>query len=163
MRTFLLGLAVFALVAGAIAGGWIALNKYTPGAVGTPAHASAISNGHPDQCTNVNFSVRRRGMATRQVLLEQGDLLRGTFEADGGFGRVDILMRIESPQGEDMASSPRSTNYDFMFSAKYRGNYSLVFDNRYSLYTSKSIGLYYCIEKVKPTGSGWEPGQPPPQ
>ncbi len=163
MRTFLLGLLVFALVSAGIGGGWLALNRYTPGRVGTPAHASAISNGHAEQCANVNFGVKRRGTATRQIPLEQGDLLRGTFEADGGFGNVDILMRIVSPQGEAMASSPRASNYDFTFSAKFRGDYALVFDNRYSMYTAKSIGLYYCIEQAGPTAAPWQPGMPPPQ
>jgi hypothetical protein len=164
LRTFLLGLLVFVLVSAAIAGAGFVLDWSNLGRVGTPAHASAISNGHPEQCTNVDFGVKRRATATRQISLQVGDLLRGTFEADGGFGRVDVLMRIVSPQGEDMASSPRESNYDFMFSAKYNGNYSLVFDNRYSLYTSKSIGLYYCIEPGhSTTPSGWEPGMPPPE
>jgi hypothetical protein len=164
LRTFLLGLLAFALLTAAIAGGWTAMDHANLGRVGTPAHASAISNGHPDQCTNVNFSVKRRAKATRQIPLEQGDLIRGTFEADGGFGRVDVLMHIVSPQGDAMASSPRASNYDFMFSAKFRGNYSLVFDNRYSLFTSKSVGLFYCIEPGhSTTPSGWQPGMPPPQ
>jgi hypothetical protein len=164
LRTFLLGLLVFALLSAAIGGGWVALNRYTPGRVGTPAHASALSNGHPETCTNVNFGVKRRGTATRKIPLEQGDLLRGTFEADGGFGNVDILMRILSPQGEAMAASPRAGNWDFTLSAKFRGEYSLVFDNRYSLYTPKAIGLFYCVERISPTTSpSWQPGMPPPQ
>jgi hypothetical protein len=164
LRTFLFGLFVCALLGGGIVGGWTAMNYYNPGTVGTPAHAGSISNGRPETCTTVNFHVNPRGVVSRPIPLDQGDLLRGTFEADGGFGRVNIFMRIVSPQGDEMGASPKASNYDFNFSAKYRGEYSLVFDNRYSLYTSKSIGLYYCIDRGRPaSGSSWQPGQPPPR
>ena len=163
MRTFLLGLFVFALLAAGIAGGWAAMNWYYPGSVGTPAHAGGISNGHPELCTNVNFTVKARGTTTRAIPLDTGDLVRGTYEADGGFGRVDILARILSPQGDELAVFPRASNYDFTLSAKYRGDYAIVFDNRYSLYTAKSLGLYYCVERAHPsTPPAWKPGMPPP-
>jgi hypothetical protein len=162
VRTFLLGLFVFALLAAGIAGGWAAMNSYQPGAVGTPAHAGGISNGHPELCTNVNFVVKARDSTTRTIPLDVGDLVRGTYEADGGFGRVDILARVLSPQGEEMAVFPRASNYDFTFSATYRGDYAIAFDNRYSMYTAKSIGLFYCIEHAGPTSPSWQPGQPPP-
>ena len=163
MRTFLLGLVVFALLTAGIAGGWAALNRYSPASVGTPAHAGGISNGHPELCTNVNFNVKPRSTTTRRIALDVGDLVRGTYEADGGFGGVDILARILSPQGEEMALMPRASNEDFTFSAKYRGDYAIVFDNRYSMYTAKSIGLFYCIDHVQPTSPSWQPGMPPPQ
>jgi hypothetical protein len=163
LRTLLLGLFVFALLGAGIVGGWFAMNYYNPGSVGTPAHAGSISNGQPESCTNVTFNVKPRTAVTRTVSLEQGDLLRGTFEADGGFGRVNIFMRIVAPLGDEMGASPKTSNYDFTFPAKYRGDYALVFDNRFSLYTSKSIGLYYCIDRVRAAPSNWQPGQPPPQ
>ena len=77
-------------------------------------------------------------------------MLRGTFEVEGGFGRVDILMRIVSPQGLEMLATPKETAYDFNLPAKIRGDYTFVFDNRYSLYTSKSVGLFYCIDRGRP-------------
>ncbi len=162
MRTFLLGLFVFALLTAGVVVGWAAVNTYHPGSVGTPAHAGGISNGHPELCTNVNFSVKPRATTMRPIPLDVGDLVRGTFEADGGFGRVDILARVLSPQGEELAVFPRSSNYDFTFSAKYRGDYAIIFDNRYSMYTAKSIGLFYCVDRVQPTSPSWQPGQPPP-
>lgn len=126
------------------------MNYYAPGTVGTPARAGAVSNGKPEQCTNVNFNVRARGEERRIVALAEGDLLRGTFEVHGGFGRVDIFLRVVSPQGLDILASPKSENYDFNFPAKIRGEYVFVFDNRFSLYTSKAVGLYYCIEPQGP-------------
>jgi hypothetical protein len=162
VRTFLLGLLVFALLTAGVVGGWTALNTYHPGSVGTPAHAGGISNGHPERCTNVNFVVKSRGSTTRAIPLDVGDLVRGTYEADGGFGRVDVLARLLSPQGDELAVFPRASNYDFTFSATYRGDYAIVFDNRYSMYTAKSIGLFYCIDHAGPTSPSWQPGQPPP-
>ncbi|MDP9237173.1 MAG: emp24/gp25L/p24 family protein [Chloroflexota bacterium] len=88
-----------------------------------------------------------RGENTRTVLLESGDLLSGTVEADGGFGRIDVLMRIVSPQGAELYAPPKASQLDFTLAAKIRGDYSFVFDNRYSLFTPKSIGFYYCIDR----------------
>ncbi len=162
MRTFLLGLLVFALLTAGVVGGWAAMNSYRPGSVGTPAHAGGISNGRPELCTNVNVTVKSRDSITRAIPLVAGDLVSGTYEVDGGFGRVDILARILSPQGDELAVFPRESTYDFTFSAKYRGDYAIAFDNRYSMWTAKSIGLYYCIEHAGPTSPSWQPGQPPP-
>lgn len=163
MRTFLLGLVAFALLTAGVIGGWVAINSYQPGSVGTPAHAGTITNGHPELCTNVNFVVKSRNSTTRAIPADVGDLVRGTYEVDGGFGRVDILARLLSPQGDELAIFPRASNHDFTFSAKYRGDYAIAFDNRYSMWTAKSIGLYYCIEHAGLTSPSWEPGQPPPQ
>jgi len=146
MRTLLTGVFVFVLLGGGIAGGWVAMNYYNPGNVGTPAHAGALSNGELSSCTNVNFSVKPRSTTRRIITLKVGNVLRGTYEADGGFGRVDILMRVESPQGDVLLVGPRAAVYDFSIPAKIAGDYVLIFDNRYSLYTAKSVGLFTCID-----------------
>jgi hypothetical protein len=150
VRTFLLLIVICALLAGGTAGGWWAMNYYAPGNVGTPAHAGSVSNGRPEQCTNLNFNVMARSSVKRDVTLDEGDLVRGTFEVNGGFGRVDIFLRVTSPQNLEILASPKAENYDFNFPAKMRGTYTFVFDNRYSLYISKSVGLYYCVEKQLP-------------
>jgi hypothetical protein len=146
MRTAVFIVLLGALLTAGLAGGWAAMNYYAPGSAGTPAHAGAISQGKPEQCTNVNFNVRARDQEARSVLLNKGDLVRGTFEVDGGFGEVDIFLRIVSPQGLDLLATPRVDHYDFTLPAQIRGEYQLVFDNRFSLYTSKSVGLYYCVD-----------------
>lgn len=147
MRTVFVGLALILLLVGGMAGGWVALNYFSPASLGTPAHAGAISNGHPEQCTLVDLGVRARSRAEHQVALDAGWVVRGTFSVEGGFGRVDLFMRIVDPQGLDLLASPRTDHYDFVLPVKVRGEYRFVFDNRYSLYTSKSVGLYYCIDK----------------
>lgn len=159
MRTVLLGIFVAALLVGGLAGGWVAMNHYSPGSVGTPAHAGALTNGHPEDCTNINFSAPSRGQAQRSVSLRQGDVLRGTFEVQGGFGRVDVLMRILSPQGAELYAPPKATDLDFNLPAQISGDYVFVFDNRYSIFTPKSIALYYCIDAGRPFAPG--PGSPP--
>jgi hypothetical protein len=146
VRTFLVGTFVFLLLAFGIVSGWIAMNYFNPGSVGTPAHAGAISNGHPELCTNVNFSVKPRSKTRRAIPLDLNQLLRGTFAAEGGFGRVDVIMRVIDPQGAEILATPKVSNYDFSLPPKYKGDYSIEFDNTYSLYTSKSIALFYCID-----------------
>jgi len=95
--------------------------------------------------------VRPRSEESRTVSLDVHKLLRGTFEADGGFGRVDVIMRVVDPQGQEIFTTAKVSNYDFSIPPQYRGDYTLVFDNRYSLYTSKSIALYYCIDTGQPS------------
>jgi hypothetical protein len=88
----------------------------------------------------------------RKVPLQENQILRGTFEVQGGFGRVDIMMRIVTPQGLVILAVPRTQDYDFVLPAKLRGEYQFVFDNRYSMLTGKSVGLYYCIDNGRRPG-----------
>ncbi len=146
MKTFgIMIILLFTLTVG-VGGGWIAMNYFAPAKVGTPAHAGAVSNGRPQECTNVNLNVRAKQELAHTVLLPKSALVRGTFEADGGFGRVDIFLRVTSPQGLDILSSPKTAQYDFTFPSQESGEYTFVFDNRFSVYTSKAVGLFYCIE-----------------
>ena len=152
MRTLLAAIGLTAMFTVGIAVSWWAMNHYNPGSIGTPAHAGAVSNGQPEECTNVSFNVGPRSKVERKVMLETGSLLRGTFEANGGLGRVDIFLRVKNPQNEDILSSPRASTYDFSFPARNRGEYTFIFDNRFSLFTSKGVGLFYCVDapKLKP-------------
>ncbi len=149
----MLGLFVFALLAGGVIGGWLAMNHFATGTVGTPVHAGAMTNGHPEDCTNVNFQVKPRALDVRRVVLDENTIVRGTFEVNGGFGKVDIMLRVMTPQGLETLASPKAENYDFFFPVKLRGEYQFVFDNRYSLFTAKAVGLFYCIDRGRPIGS----------
>jgi len=144
-------LSVAAVMVGfAIVVGMLAMSYWNPASVGTPSHAGAVSQGRPDQCTNVGVNVKARSQERHAVLLQEGDFVRGTYQAEGGFGRVDIFLRVISPLGLDILASPREDNYDFTFPAKERGEYVFNFDNRYSMYTSKAVALYYCIDRGVP-------------
>ncbi len=146
MRSILIGIVVSGLLVTGLIGGWVAMNYYNPGIAGTPTHAAIVSNGQVEDCVNENFAVRPRQLVERKVLFEQGGLARGTFEAHGGLGHVDILLRVRDSQGLDIYASPRVDMEDFTFPVPIRGEYTFVFDNRYSIYTSKSIGLFYCFD-----------------
>lgn len=146
MKSVLTGIFVFGLLVAGLIGAGVTMNYYSPGSAGTPTHAGAVSNGQLEDCVNENFAVRPRQLAERTVLFEQGGLVRGTFEAHGGVGHVDILLRVKDPQGLEIYASQRIATDDFTFPAPIRGDYTFVFDNRYSIYTSKSIGLFYCLD-----------------
>jgi hypothetical protein len=146
MKSILLGIFISGLLVAGVVGGWVAMNYYNPGAAPTPAHAGVVSHGQPDECANEAFIVRPRRSVERRVLFNESGLARGTFEANGGIGRVDILLRIVDPQGLEIYASPRVETIDFTFPVPIRCEYTFVFDNKYSLYTSKSIGLFYCLE-----------------
>ena len=163
MKSVLIGIFVSGTLVGGLIGGWVAMNYYNPGTAGTPAHAGIVSNGTVEECANVNFSVRPRASVERTALFETGDLVRGTFEAHGGLGHVDILLRVRDPQRQEIYASPRVDTEDFTFPATIGGEYTFVFDNRYSLYTSKAIGLFYCVDPGRapiPTPFGPVPGAP---
>jgi hypothetical protein len=146
LKSILIGVFVCGLLVAGVVGGWVAMNYYNPGAAPTPAHAGVVSHGEPDECTNESFIVRPRRSAERRVIFNESGLARGTFEAHGGIGHVDILLRIVDPQGLEIYASPRVETTDFTFPVPIRGEYTFVFDNTYSLYTSKSVGLFHCLE-----------------
>jgi hypothetical protein len=146
MKSILIGIFVSGTLVAGVVGAWVAMNYYNAGTVGTPAHAGIVSNGNLEQCTNENFSVRPRQVGERKVIFEQSGLARGTFEVHGGIGRVDILLRLVDPQGLEIYASQRVETEDFTFPVPIRGEYTFVFDNTYSLYTSKSIALFYCLD-----------------
>jgi hypothetical protein len=152
MKSILVGILVSGLFVGGVAGAWVAMNYYNAGNVGTPVHAGVVSNGQPDQCTNENFAVKPRQSVERRVVFEDPGLVRGTFEAHGGIGHVDILLRVRDPQGLEIYASQRVDVEDFTFPVPIRGEYVFVFDNTYSLYTSKSIGLFYCMDPGRVPG-----------
>jgi hypothetical protein len=145
LRSLIIILVLVLGLPGALIGGWLLLNNVDPGRVGTPAHAGVISNGEPEDCTTVDLVVKARAKTDTTILLEANQVIRGTFGANGGFGSVDILLRVTDPRGGDVLVSPRASNYDFVFPASIPGAYTFTFDNRYSLITSKAVGLYYCI------------------
>jgi hypothetical protein len=146
MKSVLIGIFVSGTLGGGLVAGWVAMNMYWPGEAGTPAHAGIVSNGQVEDCVSLNFNVRPRASVERTALFEKGDLVRGTFEAHGGLGHVDILLRIRDPQRQEIYASQRTDTEDFTFPAAIAGEYTFVFDNRYSLYTSKAIGLFYCAD-----------------
>src|SRR3990172_7725818 len=143
-----LAFVVLLLVVGlpaALVGGWVIIAQVEPGEVGTPAHAGPISNGKPEECTTIDLSVKARSTATATVHLDNRQVMRATYEVNGGFGRVDIMMRIVSPNNEVLLEAPKASTYDFVLSAPPHRDYSFVFDNRYSLVTPKAIGFFYCV------------------
>lgn len=145
MRSLLIILTIVLGLPAAMIGGWLILNNVDPGRVGTPAHAGVISNGRPEDCTTVDLTVKARSKVETKVLLSEDQVLRGTFEADGGFGTVDIILRVTDPRGGELLVSPRKAAFDFVFPAEIPGEYTFTFDNRYSMITPKAIGLYYCV------------------
>lgn len=145
MKTAALFVFVLLLLVAGAGGGWVAMNYFNPGTVGTPVHAGSVSQGSPEECTNLNFHVKPRSTVERTINLPGEGLVRGTFEAQGGFGHVDIFLRIKDPQGSEILASPRLENYEFSFPLHIHGEYTFVFDNRFSLYTAKAVGLFYCV------------------
>lgn len=153
MKSFVVGVILIALMAGTVFGGWYITMRYRPGNVGTPVNAGVISQGRPHECTNVNFVVKPRSQEVRPVLLPKNVIVRGTFEVQGGLGwNVDIFLRVQNPQNEDILASPKTSSYDFFFPVRSDGEYRFFFDNRYSMYTAKSVGLYYCLDDGSAAG-----------
>lgn len=69
-----------------------------------------------------------------------GDVIEGSFSAEGGRGDVDFQLR--SPNGGVLSSASRSTGpYEFRAVARQEGYYVLWFGNTFSLVTSKTVSL----------------------
>jgi hypothetical protein len=155
VRTFGVLAVVGSLLGAVIGAGWFMLAHASPGSIGTPSHAGVVSQGRLQDCTNVNLAVGPRSYEKYFVVLDQKQQLRAAVEAHGGFGRVDVMLRIIDPQGSEIHVSPRFTSYTVTVPAQVRGEYAFVFDNRYSIFTAKSVAFYYCVDRSR------EPGDTP--
>ena len=112
MRSFLLLAALFVLLSAGLAGGWVAMNAFYPSDPGTPAHAGAISQGRPEECTNLAVNVKPRSESRRTVLLEEGDLLLpDRYPRSTERQPKRELITGESGRVTDIASPAQVTNH----------------------------------------------------
>jgi len=98
---------------------------------------------------------------TRTLYLDNGDKLSGSISVSGGSGN-DINFQIQDPSGVIITSYSRTTSTSFSFNADKAGTYTMIFDNSFSLITSKRVTLSTNIEKpmIPGTNAGGIPGFP---
>jgi hypothetical protein len=91
------------------------------------------------------FTVPSLSQITRTVNLSQGDSVSGSISVYGGSGN-DINFRVTDPNGNTLVSYDRITYTSFSFSASMTGTYNMIFDNSFSLISSKSVTLDYSVK-----------------
>jgi hypothetical protein len=91
------------------------------------------------------FTVPSLSQTVRTVNLSQGDSVSGSISVYGGSGN-DIDFHVTDPNGNTILSYARVTDTSFSFSASITGTYKMVFDNSFSLISSKSVTLDYSVQ-----------------
>jgi len=97
-----------------------------------------------------SFTVSGLSTQTMTFNLEKGNIVTGSLSVTGG--NDDINFAIKDPSGKEIIT--KRTIYkggNFSFVAKRDGAYTLVFDNSFSLITSKSVQVTYDVKE--PLGS----------
>lgn len=92
------------------------------------------------------FNVPNLQNITRAIELEDGDSVAGNFTVSGGSG--DVNFYVKDPNGTEIIRFDRTTGVSFSFSATKTGTYTLNFDNRFSLLTSKTVILDYSVKSA---------------
>jgi hypothetical protein len=90
------------------------------------------------------FTVPNFSIHTVTIDLNQGDTVTGSVSVSGGSGN-DINLIIQDSDGNIVATYSHITSSSFSFTASQKGTYKLVFDNTFSLLTSKSVTVDYSV------------------
>lgn len=92
------------------------------------------------------FNVPNLQNIVRTIGLEKGDFVTGNFTVSGGSG--DVNFYVTDPNGTEIMRFDRTTGISFSFSATATGPYRMNFDNRFSLFSSKTVTLDYSVKSV---------------
>jgi hypothetical protein len=96
-------------------------------------------------CCLQTFTVPARSTSTVTLPLNQGDAVEGNITVTGGLNN-DVNFNITDPNGETVVSYSLVTQTPFSFQAETTGDYTLIFDNTFSLLTSRSVTLDYLVK-----------------
>jgi len=102
----------------------------------------------------VTFTVPPLSYQTYRVTVSSGDRVTGSVSVSGGSGN-DVDFRIIDPSGNQIASYGRITYKTFEFTSSSGGTYQFVFDNSFSLISSKSVTFEYTVHKMGLVPSEW--------
>jgi hypothetical protein len=96
------------------------------------------------------FTVPNFSVHTVTLDLNQGDSVTGSVSVSGGTGN-DINLIIQEPDGNIVATYSHITSSSFSFTASQKGTYKIIFDNTFSLLTSKSVTVDYSVNSPSST------------
>jgi len=91
------------------------------------------------------FTVPALSQSTQTLSLNPGDVVEGSLTVTGGLTN-DINFNVTAPNGNTIVSYARVTQTSFTFQAETTGTYTLIFDNSFSLLTSRSVMLDYLVK-----------------
>lgn len=91
------------------------------------------------------FTVPALSQTTQTFTLNQGDVVEGNITVTGGLTN-DINFNVTDPNGNTIVSLSRVTQSPFSFQAGTSGTYTMIFDNSFSLLTSRSVTFDYLVK-----------------
>ena len=92
------------------------------------------------------FTVSPLQEVVRTVGLSEGNKVSGSITVSGGSGN-DIDFYVTDSNGNTILRYDRATQTSFSFTASTTGTYTMHFDNRFSIFSSKSVTLDYTVSK----------------
>lgn len=93
------------------------------------------------------FNVPNLQNIVRKINLEEGDYVTGNFTVLGGSGN-DVNFYVTDHNGTEIMRFERTTGIGFSFSATTTGMYTMNFDNRFSIFVSKTVTLDYSVKSA---------------
>ena len=91
------------------------------------------------------FTVPALSKSTQTLTLNQGDVVEGNITVTGGLTN-DINFNVTDPNGNTIVSFARVTQTPFSFQAETTGTYTMIFDNTFSILTTRSVTLDYLVK-----------------
>jgi S1-C subfamily serine protease len=88
--------------------------------------------------TTIMVPARNAMQVSFNVSGQQGAMLEGTYTVSGGTGK-DVAVMVLGPAGNVVLNSGRVTGYGQFKQRLPRGKYTILFDNRFSTFSSKSV------------------------
>jgi hypothetical protein len=91
------------------------------------------------------FTVPNLQTNVRTISLKEGDSVTGSITVSGGSGN-DVNFYATDPNSNTILRLDRTTQTSFSFSATTTGTYTMIFDNTFSLISSKTVTLDYSVK-----------------
>jgi hypothetical protein len=93
------------------------------------------------------FTVSPLQEVVRTAGLSEGDKVSGSITVSGGTGN-DIDFYVTDFNGNTIRRYDRATQTSFSFTASTTGTYTMHFDNKFSIFSSKSVTLDYTVSEA---------------
>lgn len=95
-------------------------------------------------CEAIVFDLGSRHLGNLYIRAGEGQSIDGRF-AIRGPSHEDVIFRVYTPHNRLVLNGRKVHDLDFSFPAVIRGDYLFQFDNRFSVFTGKTIELTYCL------------------
>lgn len=112
--------------------------------VAIEAAAEPVVGPDGSACETMAFRLESRRLGQLYVRAGEGQSISGRFSVQGP-PENDVILRVYSPHNRLVLQNTKRHQLDFSITAVIRGDYLFQFDNRFSIFTDKTIDFAYCL------------------